>query len=251
MKNNVVGLIAVRLKSKRLPKKALAELDNSPLIQRLHERLLKSDLLNEIIWCTSTNPEDDPLEKIAKTLKAKIFRGSELDVISRFISVSDKFNADTIVRITGDNPLTDPEMLDYMVKCHLSHDAEYSYTEDLPSGTRPEIISSSALKRCHDLIQEPNYSEYMTLMLKRPDKFRVLKINTPNNYVKRPEIRLTIDTKEDLKLIQKIYSNFHGNPPELSKIIKWLDLNPSIKNINSNVIPTKIDPSINVCHKDD
>ena len=71
MKNNVVGLIAVRLKSKRLPKKALAELDNLPLIQRLHERLLKSNLLNEIVWCTSTNPEDDPLEKIAKTLKAK------------------------------------------------------------------------------------------------------------------------------------------------------------------------------------
>ncbi len=251
MKNKVIALIAVRLKSTRLPMKAVADLDGLPLIQRLHERLLKSSLLNEIIWCTSTNPQDDPLEDIAKAAKAKIFRGSELDVISRFIAVANNFNADTVVRITGDNPLTDPKMLDYMIKYHLKNDAEYSYTDDLPRGTRSEIIKISTLKHCYELIEDSNSSEYMTLMLKRPDKFKVLNIKTPNEKIRRPELRLTVDTQEDLDVIQKIYNVFNGNPPELAKIIQWLDLNPLVKNTNAHIIPTQIDSSINFRHKGD
>jgi spore coat polysaccharide biosynthesis protein SpsF (cytidylyltransferase family) len=91
----------------------------------------------------------------------------------------------------------------------------------------------------------------MTLMLKRPDKFKVLNIKTPNEKIRRPELRLTVDTQEDLDVIQKIYNVFNGNPPELAKIIQWLDLNPLVKNTNAHIIPTQIDSSINFRHKGD
>ena len=134
-------LIAVRLKSKRLKKKALLPLNNVPLIVILTERLKRAKKANKVIWCTTINSEDDELEYQANKYGVYCYRGSELDVLSRFIEVAEKFKSKNIVRVTGDNPLTDPEIIDYLLQKHDESLAEYTYCDNIPVGSRSEIIS--------------------------------------------------------------------------------------------------------------
>ena len=113
----ILVCVAVRMKSSRCPKKALADLYGVPLILRLHERVAQTGY--NIVWCTSTHPQDNPLGQLARWHNIDCYRGSELDVMSRFIEMADAYKADTIVRVTGDNPLTDPDLMKKMVNHHL------------------------------------------------------------------------------------------------------------------------------------
>ncbi|MSO89798.1 MAG: flagellin modification protein FlmC [Rhodospirillaceae bacterium] len=244
--SGTLALVAVRLKSSRLPRKAMADLAGKPLILRLHERVSQARLSEDVVWCTSTNPDDDPLEELAGTIGARVYRGDELDVMSRFIEVAWSRATHTIVRITGDNPLTDPEIMDQLLAAHEAAGADYTYTEDPPRGTRCEVMSLKALERCHDLAEDPKASEYMTLMIRRPDRFNVCKFAVADPALKRPELRLTIDTPQDLAVVRAVYEAFGGDPPRLKEIIAWLDAHPEIVALNSQVPAMEIDSSINV-----
>ena len=129
-----------------------------------------------------------------------------------------------------------------MIEVHFEERSEYTYTEDLPVGTRSEIIDVVMLKRCHKLLQDPDSSEYMTWMLNRPEHFRTKFVSAPNQKIRRPEISLTVDTESDLCVMRKIYDNFDGNPPALEHIISWMDQNPEliIKNKHSPTVNTEV-----------
>lgn len=217
------------MKSSRLPKKALLEILNKALIERLVERLMLGFPAEQIVICTSTNPQDIVLEKVATKLGVRFFCGSELDVMGRFIAAAKTNNVSTIARVTGDNPLTDPFQLQEMLNFHLKNNGEYTFTSCLPAGTKAEIIDVSALSRIHSEVSDPNSSEYMTYMLNRPDKLRALEYIIKDPSLRRPEISLTVDTSKDLSLIRDIYKRFHPDEPKLGDIIKWLDENPSKK----------------------
>jgi len=234
-REGVYVLVAVRMKSSRLPLKALLDINGKPLLLRLIDRISERISLNKIIICTSSNLQDDAIESFSIQNDLNYFRGSELDVMDRFIKASDAFNAKTIVRITGDNPLTDPVVLESMIKFHLKKRAEYTFTNDIPIGTRSEIIDVSALKRIHRQLSNPKYSEYMTHMLMRPDKLELCEFHVNNQRLKRPELSLTVDTLKDINLVRDIYKEFNGRLPNLEKIISWLDKNPSKKiDLNAN-----------------
>src|SRR3989344_7870705 len=100
-------LIACRLKSERLPEKALIPILGKPMISHLIERVKTAKMVNEVVLCTSTNPQDDPLVDIARGNNICVFRGSEEDVLGRFIAAAEEYNLDHVVRVTGDDPLTD------------------------------------------------------------------------------------------------------------------------------------------------
>lgn len=247
----VVVLVAVRLKSRRLPRKALLDLAGAPVLQRLMERMAKARTPEHVVVCTSVNPQDDPIADLCAAKGFDCHRGHELDVMGRFLDVVRKYDAKYVVRVTGDNPLTDPVMLDRMVEETIARDAEYAHTDDLPRGTRAEVISADALKRCHEMVQDPNASEYMTLMLKRPDKFRILTVPSAVPAVVRPDLRLTLDTPEDYSVVSTVYESLGGDPGPLEAVIDWLDRNPEIAGGNADITPTEIDGSINVALKGD
>jgi spore coat polysaccharide biosynthesis protein SpsF len=245
-KKNVYVFVAVRMKSSRLALKAMLDIYGKPLLLRLVERISESIPLDKIVICTSDNSQDDEIIEFSIRHDLNFFRGDEMDVISRFIGAAKKFNARTIVRVTGDNPLTDPLVLNKMVDLHLDEKAEYTFTNDLPVGTRSEIIDIYALKRIHSQLSNPKYSEYMTLMLKRPDKLNIIEFHVDRLALKRPEISLTVDTLEDMNLVRDIYSYFDGVIPSLERVISWLDANPSKKiliNSDISVLSEKIDCS--------
>jgi spore coat polysaccharide biosynthesis protein SpsF len=240
-------LIAVRLKSSRLEKKALADLAGRPLIIRLFERLNEFIPRENIVLCTSTHPQDTELFDLAIENRIQVYRGSELDVASRFLEAADIYGADTIVRVTGDNPLTDAKFILRMLESHSDSGAEYTFVSDLPIGTRAEVIDVTGLRRIRGEWSDPQSSEYMTLFLNRSDKFVQNEIVANCKKISRPELRLTVDTPEDLFLMQSIYSHFDGIPPDLSGVIEYLDANPDIRLIedpdNSSSISDDIDCS--------
>lgn len=211
--------VAVRMKSKRCPEKAIKQLWDRPLILQLNKRLKKATLADDIVWCTSTDRQDDILEDLAKKNNINYFRGSRLDVMSRFLTVAKIYKADTIVRVTGDNPLTCPELIDRMIASHLGkHKPQYTYTNDAPRGIKPEIINVKALKDLHSKIN-CDESEYMTTQLKQMIRFQ-------NNYksdIGYEHRTLTVDTPEDLKRMQQIYNYFQGKPDSINKIFHFLN----------------------------
>jgi spore coat polysaccharide biosynthesis protein SpsF len=222
-------LVAVRLKSSRLERKALADLAGSPLIIRLFERLNEYIPRDNIVLCTSVHPQDSELYDLAVENGIQVYRGSELDVASRFIEAADIYGADTIVRVTGDNPLTDAKFILKMLESHDDSGAEYTFVSDLPIGTRAEVIDVNGLRRIRSEWSDPQSSEYMTLFLNRSDKFRQNEMVANCKKISRPELRLTVDTPEDLLLMQAIYSYFEGTPPDLSGVIEYLDANPNVR----------------------
>lgn len=236
-----VTLIAVRTKSTRLPGKALVEIEDKPLIEHLIDRLKLAKIPDSILVCTSTHPDDKILVDIAKRNGVKWFTGSEEDVLDRFIKAAEAAGADVIVRTTGDNPLTDPVHIDKMIKRHVETGADYTYVEGLPVGTKPEVISVSTLKKCWDSADNPEYSEYMTLYFKESGAFKVSTV-TADPEVSRPNYRLTVDTPEDLKLMQEIYKRLHSEKKVfgLREVIKLLDGNPELVKINAHIKPKEV-----------
>mgnify|MGYP006091340555 CR=1 FL=1 len=252
MNKKTVILVAVRLKSKRLKRKALLPLNNIPLILQLTDRIKKSNKSSDIIWCTSFNKEDDPIASLGRKNKIKVFRGSEKDVMSRFILAAKKYNAKNVVRVTGDNPLTDPKVIDFLIEKHNKNKNDYTCCNSIPMGTRPEVISLLTLKKCHKLIQDPDSTEYMTWMLNRPDYFKVGNMIFPQKKINRPNINLTIDTKEDYKSVSEIYTHFKNPLPSLAKIIKWIDARPALlRKLTKKRINKISKKNINFKFKDD
>ena len=235
-----VILIAVRMKSARLPGKALTEIEGKPLIEHIIDRLKMAKIPESIVVCTSTHPDDEILVEVAKRNGIKWFRGSEDDVLRRFIEAAEEEGADMVVRTTGDNPLTDPVYIDRTLKHHIEAGAEYTYVEGLPEGTKPEIISTSALKKCWELADNPECSEYMTLYFKNSGMFKTAKI-VADPEVFRPNYRLTVDAPEDLMLMREIYKRLRPwGIFSLQEVIELLDRNPELIEINAHIKPKKV-----------
>ena len=235
LNNSTVILIAVRLKSKRLPKKALKKIKDKTILEHLVSRMNLVKEASDVIVCTSTNSEDDPIEDLCKLKSIKYFRGYEDDVIGRFLKSVEDLNPKNIVRVTGDNCLVSHEFLNDAIIDHNNKNADYTTTDCLPRGMRGEVISYHILKKLHQIVVDPNSSEYMTWMIDRPDIFNVNKINVDRK-LNRPTYRVTCDTSEDFELINKVYDNlYEGIPIASFSVTEYLDKNPDIVKINQNI----------------
>ncbi len=234
-----VILIQARMSSTRLPGKALAPIEGKPLITHLIERLRTVQVAAPIIVCTSTHPDDHVLTEIADQEGVKSFTGSEDDVLDRFVQAARDESADLVVRVTGDNPLTDPEAIDAMVRLHCQAGANYTYTEDLPRGTRSEVISAAALYRADELTKNPTHREHLTLCFREhPEVFNRVRWEAPES-LRRPRYRLTVDTPEDLDVVQRVYKALYrgGEVFPLRETVRLLDAHPEWTAINAHITP--------------
>ena len=165
-KNKIAIIILVRLNSKRLKKKAIIKLYNYPVIELLIKRFLKKLPRNSIFICTCRN-KNNILKQIAKKNMISYFEGSEKNIFKRIIDLRKIYKFNHFVRVTGDNPFTNIDAIKKMSYEHMKSSSDYTYTNCLPVGTRPEIIAFKALKKANSLAIDPNSSEYMTYFFKR------------------------------------------------------------------------------------
>jgi len=218
-----VIFITARMESKRLPGKVLMSLHGRPLLARLIERLDKTNL--PIMVCTGDGL-NNPIMEFCHQHEVPCYRGDEKDVMTRLLIGAYIGNYENIVRVTADNPLTDPDILTLLVKLHLQNKNDYTYIDGPPSGTKCEVINVEALRKLRERIQDPELQENMTPALKTMDK--VQKVLCPSEWYSNE--RLTVDTLEDLQKVRKIYTHFRGYPPSLRELIQWMNSTNSLEN---------------------
>ncbi|MBI4347583.1 MAG: hypothetical protein HY553_12060, partial [Elusimicrobia bacterium] len=130
--------------------------------------------------------------------------------------------------------------IDAMVRLHCESGADYTFTDDLPRGTRPEVISVSALRRAHTLAEDPGGSEYMTLYFKNhPSVFTLVRWAVPHEELRRPTYRLTLDMPEDLEVVRRVYEALYreGHVFPLADAVRLLDAHPEWIKINAHIEP--------------
>jgi len=232
----IIITITVRTKSTRLPLKVLRLIEGKMLIEHMIERLKLAGLPNEIIVCTSINPQDDILVDVAEKTGIKYFRGSETDVLDRIKGAAQHYNADLVVSTTGDNPFTDPHYIDKLIEYHKGENLDYSATRGLPLGVNSHAVTATALKKACELKREDEteiWGDYFT----KSGYFRAGILEVEKEEFKHPDIRMTVDTPEDLKFMREIFHRLykHGEVIELGEALRLLDNNPEICAINQQV----------------
>ncbi|HZM48860.1 MAG TPA: NTP transferase domain-containing protein, partial [Vicinamibacteria bacterium] len=204
---SVFVFVSARMASSRCPGKALAPLAARPLLEVLLDRMAGVRGVDGVVLATSVNAENDPLVETARRAGFEVFRGDEDDVLRRHVDGARALGADHVVRVTGDNPLTDVETIEILVARHLREGADYTYVpgDALLMGILAEVISHDALERSWERGNARHRSELMTLYIKEhPEEFKVVTVELPAGLY-RPEYRLTVDEPEDVRLMQEIF----------------------------------------------
>ncbi len=227
-------LITARLKSTRLPGKIMLGLNHKPVIRHMINRLKASSILDRIIICTSTNPQDKPLVDIALDENIDYFRGSENDVISRLNAAAKKFKLDYVLNVTADCPLVSIEHFEVMVNKYQETDADLIRNMQLPIGLYSYGLKVDALRIVCE-IKKSTETEVWGRYFTDTGLFNVSDLDAATDYI-RPGYRFTLDYPEDFEFFRKIFNHFGDDTyktPTLD-IIRYLDKNPSIVAINSH-----------------
>lgn len=239
------AIIQARQNSSRLPGKMVKNLLGRPLILRVTEQVSYSDMLDNIVVATSDGTNDDQLSDLCLKNGVKLFRGDLDNVLERFIHAAEKFEIDVIIRITGDNPLTDPLMIDQLIeRYNRKPDLDYInnvHREGAVHGAGCELVTLDALRRSYKIIRSlknpEDYTEHVTLHIrKNTDTFNTEKFY-PEEGLSRKEISYSIDYPEDFKLVEKIYDNLYSDtrPFNTREVLNFLDQNEALLELNSDL----------------
>jgi len=238
---NIVAIVQARMKSNRLPGKILKEIAGIPMLERVVERAKRSHLIRQVVVATTEDPSDDGVEEFCTQKGYQVYRGSLHDVLDRFYQTARYYKADVVVRFTADCPLLDPELIDYTLTRFLESGVDFAanrlpppFTRTYPIGLDTEICTFNALARAWKEAELPYEREHvMPYLYDTPGRFKILRVEYEKDY---SHMRWTVDTAEDLELVNQIYARFANHPD-----FNWLDVlaifveEPELADINSKV----------------
>jgi len=235
----VVAVVSARMASSRYPGKALVPLAGRPLLAVLLERVASARGLDGVVLATSNNRENDVLAHLALEGGFAVFRGDEDDVLRRHVECARAVGAEHVVRVTGDNPLTDIETLEHLVAIHLGGGADYTYVpgDALLMGILPEVVKAEALERSWHRGEDWHRSELVTLYIKEhPHEFKIRASERPEELY-RPAYRLTVDEAEDVALMQVLFERLAapGKIVTTREAIVVLDREPELARVNAHL----------------
>ena len=231
-------IVQARMGSKRLPGKVLMKISGKEILQYLIDFLKLCKLPDQIIVATTVLPEDDKICELASKNNIEYFRGSPNDVLERYYECAKKFDGDIIVRMTSDDPLIDPRIIDEVInKCK---DRNYDYVSNSIPQTYPygysscEALPFSLLKKLHETQKDSESREHVTYYIRNnSSQFHMANVETSHE-LDRSAWRLTIDYPEDFQLVSKILSNlYHENQfIKYKSLVEFLDKNKHLQDIN-------------------
>ncbi len=230
---NIGYLITARLKSTRLPKKVMREVAGRPLLGHMIDRLKLAKRTNEIVVCTSTNPQDDPLEEFAAAEGVECFRGSEEDVVLRLSEAASRFGFDYVLNITADCPLADPYYADRIVEAFEKTDADLIRSFGLPHGAFSYGIKPAALKKVVEL-KNDDHTEVWGRYFTDTDLFSVYDLPIEDADHRWPDLRMTVDYPEDLEFIEAVFAALYDPARvfSLDDTLQFLRAHPEVVEIN-------------------
>jgi glutamate-1-semialdehyde 2,1-aminomutase len=204
-----VAIVQARMGSTRLPNKVMKLVRGTPLIELLLERLAQAKNIDQIILATSVHPKNAPLAEHVEKLGYAVYRGSEQDVLDRYYQAASSARADVVVRITGDCPLVDPQLVDEALAAFQSAGVDYASNTDpptFPDGLDIEVFSFAALQAAWRDARRPSEREHVTPYIRESRRFRTLKLKHSADFSGE---RWTVDEPPDFEVVQSVFAHFH------------------------------------------
>ena len=216
-------VLQVRLRSTRLPNKALLPLAGVTIFEHILQRLILARLPKGIIVAT-TEDTAPRIRDISKRYSVPILVGSEEDVLSRYVACIDKWAIKNVIRATADNPLVSIEYIDRAIELHKIQNADLTLYPHLPYGTGVEVIKGNVLKKVATLTNDPFEREHLTQYVYRHEAQYKIARGSPEPVFQRQELRLSVDTDEDYRRMYEIYRELYsGRPISLMDVINHID----------------------------
>lgn len=233
----IVAIVQARMGSTRLPNKVMKPISGVPMIQLLLTRLSKAKELDQIIVATSVDRRNQPLVEHVQKLGYACEQGSENDVLDRFVQAARKHKADVVVRITGDCPLVDPDLVDEAIRCFKGANVDYFSNVSpptYPDGLDIEVFTFKALEQGHRETNKPFDREHVTPYLRESGRFNTAAMQHGKDL---SVLRWTVDEPADFAVIEKVFQYFHPRTDFTWAEVLNLQLQqPEIFNINQHLI---------------
>lgn len=246
-KKAIIGtIIAGRLKSSRLKRKAVLKIGELPSIEKCIQSCLKFREIHYTVLATSTIEEDAELANYTYSDAVIFHRGHPDDVIQRYLDIIEKLNIDVVIRVTADMPYVSSEITALLLDAHFKSGADYTAAKQFSVGTAPEIINTQALREVKKHFPTADYSEYMTWYFQNNrEHFKVNIVELPDELVRN--YRLTIDYQEDLDMMNLLQAYLDKEKLEgnIEEIFHYLDNNKEVAEMNGHIgLKYKTDQSL-------
>lgn len=232
-----IVIIQARMGSSRLPGKILKPLGEADVLTYVVERCKKINGVSAVIVATSVLPQDDKVEDWCERKGVSYFRGSEDDVLERYIEAAKEYNPDYVIRVTADCPFVDYELGTAMVEKMSAAKVDFLNLEgNLPRGLAVELFSYQSLEYIDQHGKEPRHREHVTYYAyEHPDEFSWTSVKAKSS-VQHPQLRITLDTDEDYRLCQAIADHFQGDKLVSSEqVVKFLLDHPEVVKLNAHI----------------
>lgn len=206
-----IAIVQARMGSTRFPSKVMRHLNGEPMIQLLLERLSRAKSVDKIILATTLEASDQPLIDHVRLLGYEVYLGSEQDVLDRYYQAAVRHRPDVVIRVTGDCPLVDPELVDAAIAAFQKGNLDYvsnTLTPTYPDGLDVEVFSFSALEQAWGKAKNPYEREHVTPYIKFSGEFRLLNLANVEDCSSE---RWTVDEPEDLEVIRNVFKYFGSN----------------------------------------
>jgi spore coat polysaccharide biosynthesis protein SpsF len=236
-----VAIVQARMSSSRLPGKVLMELAGRPMLAQQIRRLRACYMLDEISIATTTDSVDDVIVQLARTEGVRWFRGSEADVLGRYVGAAQEAGADIIVRVTADCPLLAPEVTDAVVRELADAAATSDYASNVVERTYPRGLDSEAffmdtLLRIGRLARAAPDREHVTLFVRAtcPQLFLTRNVVDVQN---NSDLRWTVDTEVDLQVVRAFYEGLGLGEriAPYAELLAFARANPALARLNLHV----------------
>jgi spore coat polysaccharide biosynthesis protein SpsF len=228
--------------STRLPGKVMLNLGNSSVLSHVIRRVRAIGGVHDVVVATTTRDDDDRIESEAKRDGAKVFRGSEDDVLDRYLAAATAADAKVVIRITADCPLLDPELVGGMLSSFLqarSSGAPYDYMSNglrrtFPRGLDAEVFTIEALDRAHREATQPYEREHVTpFIYQHPQLFRIHSFEGVQDLSWH---RWTLDTEEDYLMLKRLFDGMDMTAiPVMNEVLRFIGSHPEVAMINAGV----------------
>lgn len=232
-----VAIVQARLGSRRLPGKVLEKIGDRTMLERVVERLQASRRLASVVVATSDDPRDDAIEALCARRQWGCHRGSETDVLRRYVDAAQAFGADPVVRVTGDCPLIDPEVVDEVLAVFAQGSRDYVANINpptFPHGLDTEVLSLDALRRADREAQWMSEREHVTLYVRNhPERFRFANVtHTPDLSAHR----WVVDEAVDLEFVRAVYARIGTPQFRMRDILALVEADPGLERINAGIV---------------
>lgn len=200
-----LGVVQCRLSSTRLPGKALLELAGRPVLEWVLLRAQRAERLDRVVLAITDRAADDPLQALGERLGVPVVRGAVENLPARYCLALDRHPADVVVRITADNPLTSPDLVDAAVDWLAAQNLDWCYSGDVPLGTGADAFLAETPRRLAREATDPGHLEHIVTWFL--DNHLRCRLGCPplSRALRRPDLRLTLDTPDDLARLRTLF----------------------------------------------